>query len=80
VRETGDRGVLQLLDSICEGKRVFTERAEYIDVMTEESQRIGDSQRIAELRVMSEELRRDLQRFKFLAETAFEFLIPKVSV
>jgi hypothetical protein len=77
--ESGDRSVLQLLDRICEGKCVFSERARYIDTMTAEAQRLGDSQRVAELRTMHEELVRDLQQFKFLAETAFEFLAPKVS-
>ena len=76
--ESGDRSVLQLLDRIGEGKRVFSERARYIDTMTAEAQRLGDSQRVAELRTMHEDLVRDLQQFKFLAETAVEFFAPKV--
>jgi hypothetical protein len=79
VRESGDSDVLQLLDRISEGKCVFEERARYIDTMMEQSTRTGDSQCVAELQKMQEEFALDIQKFKFWAETTFEFL-AKVSV
>jgi len=77
-QESGNREVLKILDTICDGQRTFTQRAQYIDVMTAEAKRLGDSERVAELRTMQEELVRDLNRFKFLAETAFEFINSKI--
>lgn len=79
-RETGHREVMSFLDTVDEAKRVFSERATYIDASSEEAQRLGDSDRLAELSEMRDELRRDLQQFKFLAETGLEFLAEKAGV
>jgi hypothetical protein len=76
--ESGDRGVLQLLDHIGDGKRAFGERAKYIDLAMSEAERLGDRERFTELRSMHDQLVRDLQQFKFLSETAFEFLKPLI--
>ncbi len=78
--ESGDRSVLQLLDRICEGKRAFGERAKYIDTMTVEAQRLGDSERVTEFQAMHDELVRDLMQFKLLTEKSFEFFASKAEV
>jgi hypothetical protein len=77
--ESCDSAVLQLLNRIGEGTRVFGERARYIDTLVEDAQRLEDSKRLPELSTMYDEFARDLQQFKFLAETALEFLVSKVS-
>lgn len=79
-RETGHREVMSFLDTVDEAKRVFSERAAYIDACTQEAQRLGDSQRLSELGEMRDELRRDLQQFKFLAEPGLELLAEKADV
>jgi hypothetical protein len=79
-RETGHKEVLSFLDTISQARLVFGKRANFIDTCTEEAQRIGDAQRLAELREMRDELERDLQQFKFLAETGLEFLTEKAGI
>jgi hypothetical protein len=76
-RETGNPEVFRILDRILDGAEIFKRRGEYFDVAISEAKRIGDSSRVAELKADLEVFFKDLQRFKFLAETAFEQLAPK---
>ena len=74
--ETGNREVFNILDRIIQGAETFKKRAAYFDAVIAEATRIGDSSRVAELKVDLDEFMTDLQKFKFLSEAAFEQLAP----
>ena len=72
--EAENPDVFAILDRIITGAEVLKKRGQFFDVVIAEAERTGDSARVAELRIEFDEFLRDLQRFKFLAESAFEQL------
>ena len=75
--ETGNRDVLQLLNKASEFESVMNLRAEYINTMTQEAQRLGDLQRVQELAEMRDDFVRRLTNLTVAIEEALPAFAPK---